>query len=428
MADSRWNPWIGTWRLVSDTVPAASEEAKKNFLLEISPKEEGRSVFMKAIEGEKALFEDTITADGKPRTLKEDDCTGSYTYTWSNTGERLLFESEMDCPNEAARKISGLSVINRKGEWLDFQLMENKGARIITIRRYEKLDATAAAQDTGTRNPYAFRSLSGSNLSLDEIIELSKKLPSEILEAALMEYRAPYKMNSKSLVRLADADVPGSVIDLMVALSFPDEFVIEQDTISPIAKAETRQQDRNRVYSIPLRVNYSIIDPYFPWYWSPSTYSLYWNYGWSVWPGYYYVYPGGGGPGGTASRRGSGVLVDGQGYTKVRPVNGSFAQPRYAQDRAGSIISGSRTGSRSSGSTYSGATGSYSAGGSGSYAGASSSGGSGSAASSGGGGSSSGSSGGGSGYSGGSSGGGSPSASPSGYSSGGGGGGSAVAR
>jgi len=426
-ADSRWNPWIGTWRLVSDTVPAPEGDAKKKFLLEISPRGESGAVFMKAIEGNTVLFEDAIRADGRSRTLKEENCTGSFSYAWSDTGERLLFNSEMGCPDQAPRKISGLSIINRKGEWLDIQLIQNQDARIITIRRYEKLDANAVAMNTGARNAHASLPFSGSNLSLDEVIELSRKVPSETLEAALMEYRAPYKINAKTLLRLADAEVPDHVIDLMVALSFPDEFVIEQDATSPIAKVNTRQKDK--AYSIPMRVNYAIIDPYFPWCWGPSTYSLYWNYGWSVWPGYYYAVP----PVwiGPPARRGSGVLVAGEGYTKVRPVNGSFAQPRYAQERAGSVSSSSRAGSRSSGSTYSGGGGSYSTGGGGSYAGAASSAGSASASSSGGASSSSGSSGGSSGSSGGGSGysgGGSPSASPGGYSSGGGGRGSAVAR
>jgi len=415
IADSRWLPWIGTWQLVSDTVPVANEDLKKKFLLEIRPKEDGKAVMMTAFEDKKVLFEDTITADGASRSLKEDDCTGWYRYSWSDTGERRLFESEMNCGNEASRRISGLSIMNQKEEWLDIQLMQSQDDRIITIRRYKILDKTTGTHDTGIQDIYGYHAVAGNNFSIKEIIELSHKVPSEVLEAALMEYRAPFKINAKTLTRLADSDIPDSLIDLMVALSFPEEFIIEQDTISPVMRADSGRLERNAYYSVPMPVYYSIVDPYFPWYWSPNTYSLYWNYGWSVWPGYYYVNPGFGGSPGSPDRTNSGILVNGQGYTKVRPTDGSNAQPRYAQERAGSTRSNSRAGSQSSGRTYSRGGGAVGSSGS---AGASSSG-SGAASAPSSGGSSSGS---------GSSGGGSPSASPGGYSSSSGSGGRASPR
>jgi hypothetical protein len=373
IADSRWLPWIGTWQLIQDTGSAAGEESNKKPLLAITPKEDGKAVAIQALQDDKILFEDTVTADGVSRPLKEENCTGWYRYSWSDNGERLLFESESNCPEQMPRKISGLSFLNRKGEWLDIQLIQNQGDRVITIRRYRPLSKPAVAQDVGAEGTAGYRFVAGNSFSINEIIELSRKVPSEVLEAALMEYRAPFAINAKTLTRLADTDVPNPVIDLMVALSFPDKFVIERDAVEPITRTDSAQSAKDDDYPIPLSVYYSIVDPYFPWYWTPYTYSLYWNSGWNIWPGYYYVYPGSGGFPVVPDRRGSGLLVNGHGYTRVFPKDGAYAQPRYSLERDGSARGGYGPRSQSSGPAYSGSRGSATYSGGGSYSGGSAS-------------------------------------------------------
>jgi len=424
--DSRWKPWIGSWRLVSNTVNSRDKNLDKEYRLEILPGSTGDAVVMKAFQEEKELFKDRISANGLSQPLRDEKCSGWYRYSWSDTGKRLLFESESSCSDSAPRTISGLSVINKEGEWLDIQLIQNDRDRIITLRRYEPMDTpTEINGDRIIPDIRKARLLAGTNFSINEIIELSGKVPSEILEAALLEYREPFNINSKNLVRLAKDDVPEHVIDLMVALSFPDKFIVERDTVSHTVRLDRSSTGSGRVYYDPYYSYYSCFDPYFPWCWTPSTYAFYWNSGWGFWGGYYpsypiYIPPGGGiiGP-----RTGSGRLVAGHGYTKVSPAGRGSAEPRYADERYYRTGSGTRSGSYTPSATYSGSgsSGSYS---SGSSSGSSSSGSSGSYSS----GSSSGSSSSGSSGSYSSGGGGSPSASPGGYSSGGGGRGSARPR
>jgi len=444
--DSRWMPWIGSWRLVSNTINTTDEDMKGEFQMKIGPGDRESAVSMKASMDENVLFEDTIIADGSAHTLKDKDCSGIYSYSWSNSGKRLIFESESSCPDESLRKISGISFIDRSQEWLDIQLMQSGEERIITVRRYAAVIGEEDSPKYDLRTMLIARRTAGASFSENEIIELSKKVVPEVLEAAVLEMHTPFKINSKVLVRLADAEVPPSVIDLMVALSFPHMFSIERDTVSIADKSDSTGSAAGGGSASTTYVHYSVIDPYFPWYWGPYTYSLYWGGwpGWGYYPPYYPYppynpYPPGTSPPGGPDQRSSGRLVAGQGYTSVTPSNGSTAQPRGEQ--AGSMSSRSSSGARTSSSTTTtgGNTGAASSRGysSGSYSsgssGTSSSGTSSSGTSSGGtySSGSSGSSSGGS-YSSGSSGssgsyGGSPSASPSGY-SGGGSGGSAQSR
>ena len=60
------------------------------------------------------------------------------------------------------------------------------------------------------------------------MIEASSKLPAEALQAALTDVKQKFNISRKTLLTLDDAGVPESVIDLMVALTFPDRFIVER--------------------------------------------------------------------------------------------------------------------------------------------------------------------------------------------------------
>jgi hypothetical protein len=351
--DSRWLPWIGSWRLVSNTVNTTDRDLEGEYVLNISPGKRETAVTLKAFQDETVLFEDTIVADGSSQSLKDKECSGWRKYSWSDTGKRLLFESESSCPGELPRKISGISLIDDHGEWLDIQLLQDQNERIITVRQYSPIDEAKDLTGLGIRATRRAHLAPGANFSINEIIELSNKVASEVLEAAIMELHKPFKINSKTLVHLADAGgVPTPVIDLMVALSFPEKFHVERDTIYLAEKADSTSSGPGRGYPYPPYMYYTVFDPFYPWYWTPYTYPYYRYSYWGVWP-CYGCYPGTG-PGGGDGQRTSGRLVAGHGYTRVNPRNSSSAQPRNSATPAPGVVgttSGYSSGSRSSGSS-----------------------------------------------------------------------------
>lgn len=330
--DTRWLPWIGSWHLVSDMEETTENTLEEKYLLSITPGVDGKSVVMKGSRGEKVLFEEKIEADGVRRPMKSDHCSGWHSYAWSETGKRLLFTGESECTGGLQQAISGISVIGGNGDWLDFQLLKSKEEKTITIRRYRNLDADALAPAQTDADPARFaRVFAGTGFSIDEIIELSGKVDPEVLEAAIVEVHKPFPIDSKQILHLADSGVPTGVIDLMVALSFPDKFIVEQMTISPVQKSGYLR--------VPLDVwpsdyYWSYPYPLYPWFWASSMYFYYdyWYLDRYYWPGWYYSswwYPGYG-SGGYGVK--AGQLVKGQGYTQVSPRNSSLAV-RYARPR-----------------------------------------------------------------------------------------------
>lgn len=387
--DSRWLPWIGSWYLISNAVNKADGSVTSKNILEIKPGDNRNSVVMKGSQDEKVLYDEkNVIVDSARHPIKDDECEGWYEYSWSNSGKRLLFDSEVICSDNRLRTISGISAFTDPSEWVDIQLLMSGEDRMITIREYRQAIDGQNFPVAGRESHFA-RVAAGTNFSIEEIIELTGRVQPEVLEAALVEMRKPFEINSETIMHLSDAGVSPQVVDLMVAISYPDKFTIDRHYAEPEERPSPRQYGTAVIHPYawsPFGM-WSYYDPFFPWYWSSM-------YGYWGWGGYYTPIWGPPGSGG-GYRISGGRLVEGQGYSRV--YSGTPSQPRYAQPRgsSGTVSRGAGSGSSRSGS-YS--TGSSSGG---SYSGGSS---------------------------GGSSGGGSPSASPGGYSSGGGGGGTARPR
>lgn len=332
--DARWLPWVGSWRLVSDTEETADSAVKDQYLLTTSPGDNEKSILMEGHRAGQVLFEERIEADGVRRSMEKDGCTGWQQYGWSETGKRLLFQGESDCTGNLRQEISGLSIIEGSGDWLDVQLVQSEEGKAVTIRRYRSVDAGVFAPGQTRADPARVARVSaGTDFSIDEIIELSGKVEPEVLEAALIELHKPFPVNSKQILRMADSDVPTRIVDLVVALSFPDQFIVEQSTIYRVQKLRPMQAHLD---VCPSGCYWPCAHPMFFGLCAASIYSYYdsWYLDRYYWPGWYHYswwYPvyDGGDYGVNAGR-----LDKEQGYTQVYPDNGTstvrYAIPRNA--------------------------------------------------------------------------------------------------
>jgi uncharacterized membrane protein YgcG len=196
-------------------------------------------------------------------------------------------------------------------------------------------------------------------MSLADVKEASGKVAAEILQAALVEMRGGFDLNGKRLIELEDAGVQRGVIDLMVALTFPERFVVERPT------------GRQSSGSWWTPMGYDDLWPYFaqPYFYSPFYSSYYAPFGYHYWgylhPGYYYgpgyvvIDPGTGGDSSSPQPSGAGRVVDGRGYTQVRRVDPDPVVPRSGRDGDGysTASSGQSSNSGSSGASSSGYSG-----------------------------------------------------------------------
>jgi hypothetical protein len=397
--DSRWSPYLGCWTIAQDR-HGQSAPVPAGTMVCVRPSGRFGVAITTTVDG-KSVLEQTIVADGSAQALSQGDCSGTQTSNWSRDGERLFTKVELDCANRPKRTVSGITLV-ANGQWVDAQATVIDGNSDVRVRRYRRSSDQYATAPAAATAP----------LSIEDVIEASAKVQSEALEAALDELNARFALNSRVLTQLADNGVSRNVIDLMVAQAYPDKFQVERDIYASRPSASyggSASVGSSSVYMGSTMYPFPMYDPFYssyyyyspfayPYYWGPSysyrygspfyrNYNNYNYYGSYGVPGGYY-YGGSGSTGGTAqpgspdSRGGDGVVVNGRGYTRVRPAgstnssgSGESATPtsrtqgssrgaRSASDSGSSSSSSPSSSSSSSGSSGT-SSGGYSSGGGG---------------------------------------------------------------
>jgi hypothetical protein len=228
-------------------------------------------------------------------------------------------------------------MITAAGTWLDVQAIDVGGRTNVRVRQYRRTTFSPGTLDAAARS-----------LTVAAVKEAITKVAPAALEAALIESGARFNLNRTALVDLDDAKVPDSVIDLMVALSYPDKFQVER-------RVEQSVDLYTPPYSYAADADwsgyYGFGYPYFSWY--PGYYGNYRYYyspfgypyaGLYAPYGYYYGSSSvvGGGPViPPAPDTGEGRAISGVGYTRIRP------REAVPVDSGGSSGSSSRSGGRS---------------------------------------------------------------------------------
>ena len=322
--DARWRPWLGCWQLWEEQLdPSAGDEVSESAdLLDrtvicVRPARGGRGVSLTAVARDEVLVDRTLVADGVERDVREPDCTGRERNTWSADGRRLFTRAEIQCGDQPVRRAAGVSLLSTPATWVDIQVVEVGGRQLVEVRRYAPVsDAEQAARlgppdslGATPRDIQRARRASAAQPDLSAVLDASGKTSARAVEALLVETEPRLPLDRDALVALDDADIDGGVIDLLVALSYPDRFVVER-------------RDRGGAWSSGGWGGFSgYHDPmwysghYYPYYVTPLGY-YFWSRGYDP-----YLFGGLGSPfavvsdGGRTEERGR--PVPGVGYTRV---------------------------------------------------------------------------------------------------------------
>lgn len=392
LADARWLPWMGCWQLWEEQVERAAAEDGAEFpertTVCITPAEDGSGANLTARADSEILVERTLVADGARHALAEGDCNGWERRDWSDDGRRLFTRGEVRCGNDEPRRMSGISMLSNRSTWVDIQSVSVGDRGHIEIRRYNPARDAEASDDV--RLPATRAAIRDARqsiarpLDVSSVREATAKADSPVVEALLTETQPRLNLDAATLIDLDDAGVDGSVIDVLVALAFPDRFVVERRTGG--GGGGGLGWGGGGFGSPWSRMGYADN------YWAPFGYSYLGMYGYDTWRNSYwynpYYYNGWGRPGalidGSGDAETGARAVNGVGYTRVSE---RAAVPRDSGGGGASASSGGAGG----GSTRSGrsgrvtSTGGFSRGGGSSSGSGSSSGGGGSSSSGGGG-------------------------------------------
>jgi len=353
--DSRWLPWLGCWE------PSEAEAGSDLLCVLPTTTESGAVEVLRVVESE-VVAREMVWADGTPHQTEREGCEGWEEGTFSADGRRVFMRSEHTCEGGALQEGGGIMAMSTPNEWLDIRIMGLEGENMAFVQRYRPASAQTTA-DAGFADALAGREwtsrsarmLASASLDVDDVIEASAQVPAEAVQALLAERGDVLDLDTDRLMRMVDAGVPEEVIDLAIAVSFPQRFSVEGGS-AQMAQAEGGQ----RAYR-PMMGAF-MYDPFYSGLSLRYGYGYGYNYGFNSYGyGYPYYGPGYGGYGAyggygyrptvvTVDRapRDHGRVVRGRGYRSGGSSSSGAGASRgsAATRRSGGVSSG---GSRSSG-------------------------------------------------------------------------------
>jgi len=385
--DLRWEPWYGCWMAVVGTAPSPTGKTPTVCVIPA-----GRGVDVLTVVDTSVVARDHIEANPERHPVSRSTCTGWETAVWSSQSDRLYRRSEYTCPGDVKRDASEVFAMTPEWEWLDVQGLSARGNMGVRTLRYRSAVVPAVTEIVQALASEASeaslaRGMAATPLTTADVIEASRAVDPAVVEAWLAQDGEGFPLTGKQLLALADSGVPGNVIDVMVAMTYPKVFTVAAPSTRGGfngAEASVRPPTADTMYAYRHPYyGYGLNGAPYPWggepwgwdYYSPWSWSLYGYYSpffyspYGTFSPYYYGgygyggwYYGGGtiivvSGGGSANPPQHGQIVNGHGYRRDSGGT-SPTQPSTSQS-AGSSSGAARAApsGRSSGSSSSSSSG-----------------------------------------------------------------------
>ncbi len=229
--DSLWLPWIGCWEGAAEVGGNETEP----FIVCFRPNaDEGGVDVLTYTDGELIALEQMF-ADDQARPLSEGGCEGSRTAGWSVDRSRVFLVSELQCGESVTRTTRGvLSMLPGGDGWVEIQAVHAGDERpVIGIRTFLPADESTLASnripDPAEGRELAVstaRAQTGGALTPANLVETVERAGAGVASALLVERGEPLGLEAETLKALSRDGVPGEVLDVMVAMTYPERFEI----------------------------------------------------------------------------------------------------------------------------------------------------------------------------------------------------------
>jgi hypothetical protein len=227
-ADSRWAPWIGCWRVVVGEAASAP-------VVCVVPLAGESAIEILTMLDDQVLSRESIFADGRQHEVSRGECEGWEAAEFSDDSRRVYVRSELTCGVSAPRSLTGVISMVSPSEWLDVRTVVEDGQSAPWAARYQlasRADFRAVGQDdlAGTQGAATRMARMAASIPIapDDVIEATGKVSAETVQLWVVERGEGFALDAVALIEMADSGVPPSVIDVVVAVSYPGKFVLNE--------------------------------------------------------------------------------------------------------------------------------------------------------------------------------------------------------
>ena len=287
-----WKPYLGCWKAQKEK---RAEGEKQDTLCFITT-DDRNAVETLTIVDQAIKRRQKLIADGQLRSLEKDkegrgDCAIVESSLFSTGEQRIYITSEVTCGSQPSRRSTGIMSMPRRGMWVDVRATKIKGKTVVWSRQYVRIKSDILQElgevdnaDEWNTTPY----LIDDSITLDDVIEASKNVDQEAVEAWLatkvQSTSSHPRVKAADLKKLHRAGVSGQVIDMMIAVSYPEKLSLDDGSQT----LSQNPQSAGGVVTYRPRpsnaVNIVYYDPHF----DPYGYYYYGPYGYTSYRGYYY--------------------------------------------------------------------------------------------------------------------------------------------
>jgi hypothetical protein len=269
LSDGRWLPYLGCW---------VEEGATTGPMTCVTPAD-GGVAFLAVANGE-VTERRVVRGDDVARPADAAGCTGTESARFSADGHRVFTDSRLTCGG-AERHTRGLMAMVEPDRWIEVQALVDPGESAAWVKRYAPAPASRItgaelgplAAAGSSRAVATARMAASTRIRVDAIIEANARTDPEAVKAWIVEQGDPLRLDADRLLALADAGVPAEVIDVAVAVSFPDRFAVARQ---PRADARADRYSRGG-YGYARYGAWSMWSPWSPYY-SPFYMDRYYGY------------------------------------------------------------------------------------------------------------------------------------------------------
>jgi hypothetical protein len=368
--------WTGVWTFSDDKAASNSLSSLPKTTVEIFPTADGKGIQITRKAIDQPEVKEVIIPDGSKRAVNDPNCTGFQTATLIPGAGMIVSSSEMTCKDTGAFATNNVKLILSADKMVDILELKANGDSKLAVRHL-KLERDLPPVDASepTNANVIARMTVGQSWNLNKVEQIAQSFDTRLLEAVLVEKQVVLDMNKATLKQLKNSKLSKGIVDLLVALAYPDKFKIAKNgqvELKRWANTSTSSGNSGRLYTPTYSYSYVPSSGY---YYPGAFYNcggFYPNiYGglscWSYYSPFWSDYPfhtnwrpnitivegsGGGGSAVPPARPDNNVRLSAGGYVQIEQQPSSRqAQPRNQPLRPLTTFSGQSSVNSSSGST-----------------------------------------------------------------------------
>lgn len=220
--DSRWDAWLGCW-----AVDTAGTGQSARGITCVVPIAGSRAVEALTFARGKVVARDRLDSGGEPHAVSGQGCRGFETMDWSVSGRRALLRSDYVCGSTKGSS-STIYAIAPGGDWLRVEQVRSGNGVTESVERRRPIpvvpevsaDAARAIEDRRMAIATA-RAAAAAPITTDEIVEAIHAVDPSVVRTWIVASGQSFALDGASLAWLVRADVPQSVLQVMMADEAP---------------------------------------------------------------------------------------------------------------------------------------------------------------------------------------------------------------